>query len=995
MQRRHSHRISSFTKLRERPIRNDKQLRAIVRVGQSVNFAVERFASVGESIADDNPEIRNEMYDACKDARTAGALIEQLCSLTAPSLRGGGGGGSGTINDPNIDNVVDQVYNQHDTTTTTSTTNSVEETTRQYADRQAMARAARALLSSVTRVLLVADTVVVKQIVASKDRVSMSLNRLENVANFTEFVKAFSHFGMEMVELAHLTSDRKNDLKNEKRRAQMSAARKTLERSTMMLLTTSKVCLRHPDCQTARENRDTVFAQMRRAMDLIHFVVKEGIVTYQSKSSSTSIAIAAATAAAAASHAAATAATYGSSSSSSPHPYHRPTSSSSNATTVTSSSTALHLPFDPHNEALLYGYDYLQQRAQQQQQQQRCSSRDMFSIPKYQRRGQLHRVQRTIPGNSFVLAVESTLRWLHEQLDACPTIVNFLQRICELSDLAQMGQMTSHVKEQIMFALDAAIERTQDFTDSAYTNHDHREQILLLCDQLRAEVEAFFRAVVCFEFNNQDDSPCFQTSTVIGDEFEQYILQITNISNELKNKLQNVSLEQADELFRHHTSSIDLPVLLKGSAIDCDHEQIDELIEQFREHSDHVQEVCRLLFHISPTSSLQVTAGHTETSIEIHGEQLLTALHTLILYPNSKIVKENYEVFADVWSSLVGDISQIMRDISDYFHEQHERELLNRPPVPAQPPPPPIPHVPPSATQQQQQQQQSSPLSMGRLVPPGATRSILSSPSLATAPISMKGNVQSYGYLEPGKEPILMTGDTPGTDMYGVAAMPGAAAAIPDIEDPSVVSGAAAAATSRPTNVQINPEVEVYEIEKSSAPSVDLDDNDIVRKAKAMSSMAMSMFQFTRGEGELKTTQDLFTQAEFFAEEANKLYKIVRHFTYQIPTGAPKKELLDCIDQVPTYVQQLQFAVKNVTVGKTATFTKVDNVIQETKNLMSVITNVVSASLNCANKHNLDMQGALRTRARTLSPSYRQDTEMFFEGGAMSKGGVASSDPDI
>lgn len=38
----------------------------------------------------------------------------------------------------------------------------------------------------------------------------MSLNRLENVANFTEFVKAFSHFGMEMVELAHLTSDRQN-----------------------------------------------------------------------------------------------------------------------------------------------------------------------------------------------------------------------------------------------------------------------------------------------------------------------------------------------------------------------------------------------------------------------------------------------------------------------------------------------------------------------------------------------------------------------------------------------------------------------------------------------------------------------------------------------------------------------------------------------------------------------------------------------------------------
>lgn len=43
---------------------------------------------------------------------------------------------------------------------------------RSYADRTAMSRAARALLSSVTRVLLVADTVVVKQILTSKDRVS-------------------------------------------------------------------------------------------------------------------------------------------------------------------------------------------------------------------------------------------------------------------------------------------------------------------------------------------------------------------------------------------------------------------------------------------------------------------------------------------------------------------------------------------------------------------------------------------------------------------------------------------------------------------------------------------------------------------------------------------------------------------------------------------------------------------------------------------------------
>lgn len=70
-----------------------------------------------------------------------------------------------------------------------------------------------------------------------------TLTRLESVTNFTEFVKAFSQFGTEMVELAQLTGDRQADLKDERRRSQMGAARHVLERSTMMLLTSAKVYL--------------------------------------------------------------------------------------------------------------------------------------------------------------------------------------------------------------------------------------------------------------------------------------------------------------------------------------------------------------------------------------------------------------------------------------------------------------------------------------------------------------------------------------------------------------------------------------------------------------------------------------------------------------------------------------------------------------------------------------------------------------------------------
>lgn len=52
----------------------ERTLRVIDRIGQSVNLAVERFVTVGETIADDNPEIKQDMYDACKEARTAGIL---------------------------------------------------------------------------------------------------------------------------------------------------------------------------------------------------------------------------------------------------------------------------------------------------------------------------------------------------------------------------------------------------------------------------------------------------------------------------------------------------------------------------------------------------------------------------------------------------------------------------------------------------------------------------------------------------------------------------------------------------------------------------------------------------------------------------------------------------------------------------------------------------------------------------------------------------------
>jgi len=60
---------------KERSLCSDRTLRAISRVGQSVNVAVERFVTVGEAIADDSDEIRPQMYAACQEARAAGTKM--------------------------------------------------------------------------------------------------------------------------------------------------------------------------------------------------------------------------------------------------------------------------------------------------------------------------------------------------------------------------------------------------------------------------------------------------------------------------------------------------------------------------------------------------------------------------------------------------------------------------------------------------------------------------------------------------------------------------------------------------------------------------------------------------------------------------------------------------------------------------------------------------------------------------------------------------------
>lgn len=64
-------------------------------------------------------------------------------------------------------------------------------------------------------------------------------------------------------------------------------------------------------------------------------------------------------------------------------------------------------------------------------------------------------------------------------------------------------------------------------------------------------------------------------------------------------------------------------------------------------------QVCKLLRHISPTDSLHVQAKYAEINLKIYGPQLAVAARVLCSNPTSKIAKENFDVFSDMWQSLM------------------------------------------------------------------------------------------------------------------------------------------------------------------------------------------------------------------------------------------------------------------------------------------------------------------------------------------------------
>uniref|UniRef100_A0A4W3HL43 Catenin alpha-1 n=2 Tax=Callorhinchus milii TaxID=7868 RepID=A0A4W3HL43_CALMI len=129
-----------------------------------------------------------------------------------------------------------------------------------------MVRAARALLSAVTRLLILADMADVYKLLVQLKVVEETLVKVRNANNEQELGIHYKALKPEVDKLNLMAAKRQQELKDIHHRDQMAAARGVLQKNIPMLYTASQACLQHPDVAAYKANRDLIYKQLTQAV---------------------------------------------------------------------------------------------------------------------------------------------------------------------------------------------------------------------------------------------------------------------------------------------------------------------------------------------------------------------------------------------------------------------------------------------------------------------------------------------------------------------------------------------------------------------------------------------------------------------------------------------------------------------------------------------------------------------------------------------------------
>lgn len=194
--------------------------------------AIEIFIRKGQEIAAENPGMSNELNAAIEDVRKTGQHMSLMSRKFAE--------------DPCSS-----------------------------AKRADIIKAARPLLLAVTRLLIVADMIDVQRLLSSVKVVENDIMILKNASSQQEVLNSRDAFWTNTDRLIGEVDVRQNELKDWKSRGELAAARAVLKKNRTLLLTASKVYVRHPEISEAKKNRDFAFAQLCEAVNIIGDVAQD------------------------------------------------------------------------------------------------------------------------------------------------------------------------------------------------------------------------------------------------------------------------------------------------------------------------------------------------------------------------------------------------------------------------------------------------------------------------------------------------------------------------------------------------------------------------------------------------------------------------------------------------------------------------------------------------------------------------------------------------
>ncbi|KAL9836368.1 catenin alpha-1 isoform 1-T1 [Geothlypis trichas] len=189
----------------------------------SVEQATENFLDKGDKIAKESQFLKEELVAAVEDVRKQGDLMKSA---------------SGEFADDPCSSV----------------------------KRGNMVRAARALLSAVTRLLILADMADVYKLLVQLKVVEDGILKLRNAGTEQDLGIQYKALKPEVDKLNIMAAKRQQELKDVGHRDQMAAARGILQKNVPILYTASQACLQHPDVAAYKANRDLIYKQLQQAV---------------------------------------------------------------------------------------------------------------------------------------------------------------------------------------------------------------------------------------------------------------------------------------------------------------------------------------------------------------------------------------------------------------------------------------------------------------------------------------------------------------------------------------------------------------------------------------------------------------------------------------------------------------------------------------------------------------------------------------------------------